>query len=87
MYDENNQMPKEYEAIVVAVYNKIKEDEELKKVEARKKASAEITAKLELMNKIGNLKDKMKKISWWKLNERRILRIEIFDLEGELRYG
>jgi len=58
-----------------------------KDLEERNKASAEIIVKLELINKIGNLKDKLKKISWWKLNERSDLKFEILKLRGELLYG
>jgi hypothetical protein len=86
MCDENNQLPKEYEDIIVAFYNKIKEDERLKKEKERKKASDEIGKKLELADKIDNLKNEFNKIKWYRFRERFYLYGAIVYLETKLKY-
>jgi hypothetical protein len=53
----------------------------------RKVASEEISAKLELIQKVGDLRDKLREIPFYKFSSRREMRFKILDLESKLMYG
>lgn len=52
-----------------------------------KVASAEILAKLELIQEVGVLHDELKKIPYYKFSARREMKLEILELESKLMYG
>lgn len=53
----------------------------------RKEASNEILAKLELIERVGDLHDQLKRMAWYKFSERAEMKLKILEMEAELRYG
>ena len=72
-------------AIVIAAILSTMED--YKWEQKKQKTTAELVDKLDKMREVNDLKNEMKKISWFAFSERRKLRFKIIEAESRLYYG